>query len=180
MYVVFIHGPFAAGKHTVGKELSTLLGTPLFHNHLAVDTALAVFPFGSQGFRRLRETIWLTCFTEAAAAGLSFIFTFSPESTVEPTLVEEMIRRVTDRGGQVFFVELRCARETILGRLGYESRARFGKLTDPGVYTELEARGAFAFPPLPPALAIIDTDYTSPVAAATRIAELLNERLTAA
>jgi hypothetical protein len=91
-----------------------------------------------------------------------------------------MVGCVTDRGGQVFFVELRCTREAILRRLGNESRAKFGKLTDPAVYTELEAKNTFAFPSLPPALVIIDTEHMTPVAAATRIAELLKERLSAA
>ena len=173
MYVVFIHGPVAAGKHTVGTELSSLMGIPLLHNHLAVDLALTLFPFGTPAFRRIRAAIWLNCFTEAALAERSFIFTFNPESTVEPELIDQMVHSVTERGGKVFFVELTCSRETILRRLGSESRARFGKLTDPALYETLEAQNVFAFPPLPAPLASIDTDKFPPAAAAARIAELL-------
>ena len=173
MYVVFIHGPFAAGKHTVGMQLSSLLGIPLFHNHLAVDTALTLFPFGTPRFRRVRAAIWLACFAEAALAGRSFIFTFSPESTVEPSLIDQMVHPVTERGGSVFFVELRCSRDTILRRLSNESRAKFGKLTDPATYRTLEAQDAFAFPSLPESMASIDTETYSPMATAARIAELL-------
>ena len=180
MYVVFIHGPLASGKHTVGTQLSALLGIPLFHNHLAVDTALTLFPFGTPEFRRVRAAIWLACFAEAAAAGRSFIFTFNPESTVEPSLIDQMVHSVTARQGDVFFVELRCSRDTILRRLGNESRARFGKLTDPAIYEALEAHDAFAFPTLPKAIVSIDTEQCSPMAAASRIAEVLKVRAGAA
>jgi hypothetical protein len=180
MYVVFIHGPFAAGKHTVGMQLSSLLGIPLFHNHLAVDTALTLFPFGTPAFRRVRAAIWLASFAEAAAAERSFIFTFSPESTVEPRLIDEMVRSVTDRNGNVFFVELRCSRDATLRRLGNESRAKFGKLTDSAVYIALESQNAFAFPPLPKPIASIDTETVSPMEGASRIAELLKVQAGAA
>jgi len=32
MIVIFLHGPPASGKYTVGKALGALLGVPLFHN----------------------------------------------------------------------------------------------------------------------------------------------------
>src|ERR1700744_3598970 len=58
MDLVFIHGPAAAGKLTVGKALAALTGYPLFHNHLIVDAVAAVFPFGSAAFVRLRQDFW--------------------------------------------------------------------------------------------------------------------------
>jgi hypothetical protein len=38
MRLVYIHGPAASGKLTVGRELQKLSGFALFHNHLVVDT----------------------------------------------------------------------------------------------------------------------------------------------
>ncbi len=38
----------------------------LFHNHLTVDLVAALFDFGSEPFVRLRESIWLDAFREAA------------------------------------------------------------------------------------------------------------------
>ena len=64
--VVFIHGPAASGKHTIGLQLSRLTGLPLFHNHLAVDAALSLFRFGTQGFKNVRSAVWRTAFQEAA------------------------------------------------------------------------------------------------------------------
>jgi deoxyadenosine/deoxycytidine kinase len=176
MYVVFIHGPAASGKHTIGARLSEQTGMPLFHNHLAVDAAKALFDFGTAPFRMMRATIWLTAFAEAAAAGRSFIFTFHPEASVEPDLINEMIHFVEMSGGRVFFVALTCSRKTILDRLANASRSNFGKLTDPELYRRIEEKGGFAFPALPPALVTIDTDKTTPNDAARHIADAIRAR----
>src|SRR5262249_31013057 len=162
---------------TVGAELSQILGIPLFHNHVAVDATLTLFPFGTPEFRKVRAAIWLTFFAEAAASGRSFIFTFSPESTVDPALIEQMVRSVEERDGKVLFIDLKCSRETILRRLGSEGRAKFGKLTDSVLYQKLEAEGAFKFPSLPEPLLTINTDEVSPSAAAGHIAAFLHDRL---
>jgi hypothetical protein len=173
MYVVFIHGPAAVGKYTVGSRLSEQTGLPLFHNHLAVDTALALFDFGSAAFRKVRATIWLTVFSEAAAAGRSFIFTFHPEASVEPALIQELIGVVEAGGGKIFFVELTCSTDTILRRLPNSDRSAFGKLTDPELYRSIEDAGGFEFPDLPAALVSVDTDTSTPDEAARQIADAL-------
>ena len=66
--VLFIHGPAAAGKHTVGSRLAELSGLPLFHNHLTVDLVSTLFEFGSDGFVQLRADIWKAAFRAAAIA----------------------------------------------------------------------------------------------------------------
>jgi hypothetical protein len=160
MDVVFLHGPPAAGKHTLGQRLAERLGIPLFHNHLTVDLVATLFPFGSPGFVALRERIWLEAFRLAAQAGRSFVFTFNPEATVDPELIGRLERTVTAAGGRVLYVELGCAEEEIERRLGNESRARFGKLTDLGLYRRIRAAGGFDFPALPPPVVVIDTGST--------------------
>jgi hypothetical protein len=174
MHVVFIHGPCAAGKHTIGAQLSALTGLPLFHNHLAVDAAMAVFPFGTSSFNNVRAAVWRTTFAEAAATGRSFIFTFAPDATVEPSLVNEMTGSVEKRGGRVFYVELRCSADTIIRRLGDASRVRFRKLTDTALYKTIDGQGGFAFPPFPAPLICLDTDHIGPAEAAERIAHALS------
>jgi hypothetical protein len=173
MRVVFIHGPAASGKYTIGRQLAEQSGFPLFHNHLAVDQALAQFPFGSPGFVRLRAQLWRTEFEEAAVAQRSFIFTFHPEATVDPALIEALCAIVRNAGGTVHFIELICSRATILQRLGSESRTAFGKLTDRGLYEDIERQGGFRFPALPEPLLRIDTERCTPEQAAARIAEAL-------
>lgn len=173
MYVVFIHGPAAAGKYTVGRRLSELTDLPLFHNHLAVDAAATLFDFGTEPFKALRADIWRSAFRAAAQADRSFIFTFHPEATVAPELIDELCDIVERKGGKVYFVELLCSTQDILERIGNFDRARFGKLTDANFYVELERRGMFNFPPLPNPLLKIDTTLLSPEEAAEDIAAAL-------
>ena len=127
MHVIFLHGAPATGKHTIGVKLSQLTSLPLFHNHLAVDAALGLFAFGTPAFVSLRAAIWRAAFEEAAKADQSFIFTFNPESTVDPGLIADLCASIESAGGRVHFVQLTCSRETILQRLGNASRAAFGK-----------------------------------------------------
>lgn len=173
MIVVFIHGPVASGKHTIGKLLAERTRLALVHNHLAVDAALARFPFGSPGFVELRARLWRAAFEEAAAAQRSFIFTFNPEATVDPGLIAKLHAIIERAGGRVHYVELTCSRETILARLGNESRSAFGKMTDRALYEDIERRGGFEFPALPEPLVRIDTGQMTAEQAATRIAEAL-------
>lgn len=179
MIVVFIHGPAASGKHTIGTFLAKRTGLPLIHNHLAVDRALADFPFGSPGFVQLRAKLWRTAFEEATAARRSFIFTFHPEATVDPQLIQELRAIIENAGGKVHFVELACSRDAILARLGTKSRSAFGKLTDRKLYEDIENQGGFRFPPLPEPLLRIDTDNVTAEKAAVKIADAVNHVATA-
>jgi len=176
MQVIFIHGPAASGKHTIAAELSRLTGLPLFHNHIAVDAALSLFEFGTQGFKNVRAAVWRAAFQEAARSGRSFIFTFHPEASVDPLLVAELVELIESAGGIVLFVELQCAPEVVLARLGNASRANFRKLTDPDLYRSLEQQGAFEFPSLPTPLLRIDTSELPPELAATQIATAIESR----
>lgn len=160
MLVVFIHGPVAAGKRTVGACLSDATGLPLFHNHLAVDLARTLFGLFTEPFVSLRATIWREAFSEAARAEQSFIFTFTPEASVDRGLIDELTRIIVAAGGRVHFVELTCSRGEILRRLSNPDR--LSKLNDPRVYEAVERDGGFAFPPMPPSSLTIDTATLSP------------------
>ncbi len=169
MQVIFLHGPPAAGKYTIGRELERRLGIPLFHNHLTVDLVGTLFEFGTPGFVALRERIWLAAFETAAAAGRSFIFTFAPEASVDPGTIGRLQDVTARHGGRLRFVELRCRDEVVEARLAHESREAFGKLRDVGLYRSIRAAGGFRFPALPTALVAIDTDAVSPAEAASAI-----------
>jgi len=171
--VVFIHGPAAAGKHTIGRLVSEHLGLPLFHNHLAVDLASTLFEFGTPAFVRLRAEIWLASFRAAADEARSFVFTFNPERTVDPALIGELSAIVASGGGRMGYVELRCSDAEIERRIDNASRHEFGKLTDPDVYRELKSAGHFEFPGLPEPLVSIDTEQVTPEAAARHIVRAL-------
>ena len=172
--VVFLHGPAAAGKYTIGKLVAERLGVPLFHNHLTVDLVATLFDFGSEHFVRLRAEIWVNAFREAAAARRSFVFTFNPERTVDLTTIETMTSAVEAAGGEVHYVALQCSEEEVLRRLGDDSRKAFGKLTDGALFREFSADGGFDFPALPDALITIDTETCLPEQAAEEIVAALS------
>lgn len=173
MIVVFIHGPAASGKYTIGKALSASMGWPLFHNHLAVDAALSLFEFGTEGFCDLRAEIWRAGFAEAARRQASFVFTFHPEATVDPALIDELVSIIEAVNGTVVFIELKCTDAVIRERLGNEGRARFGKLTDRALYEQIEQEGGFVFPSLPAPLLSIDTERIDAQNAASQIQRAL-------
>lgn len=175
MFCVFIHGPAASGKLTVATALKARSGLPVFHNHLAVDAALSLFAFGSPGFVRLREDIWLAAFREAAERGLSFIFTFSPEASVPPAFIGKAIDVIENARGQVLFASLTCSETVIEERIEAASRSAFRKLTSLTEYRRLREIDAFAFPPLPADITIA-TDEVSPEDAAGLIQELIGNR----
>jgi hypothetical protein len=167
--LIFIHGPTAVGKYTVARELQALTGFKLFHNHLVVDTLQAVFDFASEPFIRLREPMWLAVLHDAAAAGISVIFTFAPEATVSERFVADAINAFEREGGEVKFVALTCAPDVQEARVAAESRASFGKLRSAPILRELVAKGLMDYPPLPDSGLTIDTGTTSPDESARRI-----------
>jgi len=142
MDLVFLHGPAASGKLTTGRALASITGFALFHNHLVVDTLLAVFPFGSAPFVRLRDEFWMSTFAEAVASGRSLIFTFTPEPTVPVDFPERARRAVEERGGRVHFVSLTVSPGEQEARIGNLDRREYRKLAD--VYVLREIRGTAA------------------------------------
>lgn len=170
MQLVFIHGPPAAGKLTIARELAAITGFALFHNHFVVDAVAAVFPFGSAPFVRLREAFWLATFEEAAKAGRSTIFTFQPEATVSPDFPERVRGMVTEAGGEVIFVRLTASAEVQDARIANADRAAFGKLRSLDLLRDLRGQFEAAEAAMPAARLTIDTGVTTPAEAARRIA----------
>lgn len=170
MKLVFLFGPAAVGKLTVGKALAARTGYPLFHNHLIVDAVGAVFPFGSPQFVKLRQAFWLQTFAEAAAAQRSLIFTFAPEPSVPADFVPQTVQAVTAHGGEVRFVRLACSDAAQDARIGNPDRARFQKLTSPLILARLRENPT---PWTGPVDLEIDTDRSAPDESAAAIVSAL-------
>lgn len=59
MKLVFILGPAAVGKMTVGQELAKITGLRLMHNHVTIEPVLEVFgEWDSNTIFEIREAIW--------------------------------------------------------------------------------------------------------------------------
>jgi hypothetical protein len=174
MRLVFIYGPPASGKLTVGRILAELTGMPLFHNHLVVDAVGAVFPFGSPEFVRLREQFWMDTFIAAARAGRSLIFTFAPEASV----ADDFPRRVSDgvhaEGGEVTFIALEVGNAEQELRIGTPGRAEFGKLRSLELLRELRPSMKRCEAMMPEPRLVIDTTSTDPREAADAIVRVLS------
>ncbi len=163
---MFIYGPAAVGKLTIGRELAKLTGFRLFHNHLTVDAVMAVFDFGSEPFINLREQILLSVFKEAARNNVSLIYTFSPD--------QDTIDAVEPLGRKVLFIELTCPIEELEQRMKNPSRAEFCKLRSLEVFRKIRQEGLHIYPKLPNSGLTIDTSKMSPIEAAHKIGEVFS------
>lgn len=169
MKLIIIHGPPAAGKLTVSRELAAKTGFKLYHNHISIDCVKAVFEFGSKPFWRLMKLIREETMAEAAREGVSLIHTFCYAKGDDDEQYRQMIACVEDNGGEVHSVLLVCDDEVRRQRIVADDRARIGKLTDPdSIDTSRDQYDLFS--PLPGRdTLIIDTTEIEPSESATKI-----------
>ena len=179
--LVWLFGPPAVGKVTVGLELSRLTGLPLFHNHVSIEAVLPVFEYGTPAFNRVVGRFRDHVFQEAARSDLpGLIFTMMWAFDIESDLrfVEKQKALFEAEGGRAVFVELQASIEARIARNESElrlsakpskrdvaaSRARL--LAADSTY-RLDSGGDFPFE----AYLRIDNTHLEPVAVATRIRE---------
>lgn len=123
--LVFIIGPPAVGKMTVGVELARRTGLKLFHNHHTIDLVLEFFPFGSPPFGRLVREFRHRIMEEVAASelpGLIFTYVWAFDHPAETPSVAAMAEIFTSRGGRVVYVELQATQQERLRRNETEFR----------------------------------------------------------
>ncbi|MBO6576788.1 MAG: AAA family ATPase [Rhodothermales bacterium] len=178
--LVFLTGPPAVGKMTVGEELSRMTGMPLFHNHLSIDAILPVFPFGHPAFNRIVKQIRESVISEAAESdlpGLVFTYVWAHNVPEDTDYVRHLTGLFESRGGRVIYPELWADQATRLERNEGESRllakpvkrdieASRKHLLEVDVKYRLWSDGDF---PMQPHVRI-DTTEMEPAEAAERIA----------
>ena len=109
----------------VGRELSSITGLPLFHNHLSIDAVLPVFPFGSAAFNRLVTGLREGMIAEVADSelpGVIFTYVWAFDQPGDQVYVERLRDIFESRGGRVIYPELWADLETRLGRNESASR----------------------------------------------------------
>jgi hypothetical protein len=117
--LLFIVGPGAVGKMTVGAELATLTGFKLFHNHHTIELLLQLFPWGSPQFGRLLGEFRRRILEEAAGSdlpGLIFTYVWAFNQPGDDAEVEQYASIFRSRGGAVYYVELQATQDVRLAR----------------------------------------------------------------
>jgi hypothetical protein len=178
--LVVLLGPPAVGKMATGMALSERTGFPLFHNHMAIEPILGIFPFGSDPYMRLVRGFRGAVIEEAATAGLPgliFTWVWDFDAPGDGDVLRTWVRAFTDRDGRAVFVELETDLETRLTRNRTELRLR-EKASKRDVEASegrlLEAEGAHRFRSHPgefpwPEHLSLDNTHLEPDAAAAII-----------
>lgn len=117
--LLYLVGPVAVGKMTVGQEISARTGLRLFHNHLTIEPVLRFFEFGSPPFVRLVGEFRRRLIQEVAASelpGLIFTFVWAFDLPGDGAALEKYARPFRRRGGRVLYVELQASQQERLKR----------------------------------------------------------------
>ena len=117
--LLFIIGPQAVGKMTVGQELSRATGYKFMSNHQTIELLLPIFDYGTPSFRRLLFDFRMSIFEEFATGerpGLLFSCVSDFDSALDRAQTECYAAPFLRRGGRVLFAELEASFETRLER----------------------------------------------------------------
>ena len=123
--LLFMVGPPAVGKMTVGHEIARRTGLRLFHNHQSIDLVLRFFEFGTPPFLRLVGEFRRRVFEEVAQSdlpGLIFTYVWAFDDPKDAEYVEQCAEIFRKLGGEVSFVELESSQSERLRRNETEFR----------------------------------------------------------
>lgn len=108
MKFVFLFGPQAVGKMTVGQELSKRTGLKLLHNHMTIELLEPLFGFSSEMWRLsdlFREEIFKS-FSRSDNRGLIFTYIWDFDSKEDWDNVNQICHIFRSQGADIYFVEL--------------------------------------------------------------------------
>jgi hypothetical protein len=117
--LLFVVGPPAVGKMSVGQAMTERTGLRLFHNHISIELALRYFDYGTPAFSRIDGGIRRLVIEEVAASdlpGLVFTFVWAFNVPEDQAFVGECARPFRERGARVLFVELEATQAERLKR----------------------------------------------------------------
>lgn len=129
---VFIFGPQAVGKMTVGQELSKVTGLKLFHNHMTIDLLEPLFGFSPEMWRLthlFRQEIF-NSFSKSDNYGMIFTKVWYFNQKEDWDEIDNMCQTVSSQGADIYFVELeanveeRLVRNTTPHRLEFKPTKR--------------------------------------------------------
>jgi hypothetical protein len=175
--LVYLYGPPASGKLTIGGLVAGTTGFRLFHNHLTVNAVREIFPFGSPAFTEVLHRLRLDVFATAARTGTSLVFTNNSiwggadGRARFAAFAARAARVVADEGGHTLFVSVTAPAAALEARVADEARRARGKLVDVGRLREMLADHDAS--PLHDDDLVVDTGASGPEEAAGRIVAAL-------
>ncbi|MFK7922423.1 MAG: shikimate kinase [Bacteroidia bacterium] len=125
MKLVFIIGPPASGKMTVGAALAERSDLKLFHNHMSIELVRHFFDFGEKGFSGLDKKIRWAIFdavAESELSGLIFTLVWAFDEVEDHEYVAEIAAIFEKKGAEICYVELVCDLDQRLYRNKQPSR----------------------------------------------------------
>lgn len=128
MKMIFLYGPPAVGKLTVAKELATITGYKLFHNHLTVDLVSSLYEWGSPKYWEYLRSIREQLLANLAKDNVDIIFTYVYAAGEDEEVMERMFKKVEKNGGDVLLVQLTTSVEKLKERIVAEDRRQFKKM----------------------------------------------------
>ncbi len=123
--LLFVIGPPAVGKMTVGEAIAARTGYRVFHNHLTIEPVLRFFDFGTPPFHRLVEGFRTSVLEEVAAGdlpGLVFTYVWAFDHPGDAEAVAGYAEPFIRRGAQVRYLELEATQAARLDRNGGADR----------------------------------------------------------
>ncbi|MEK4485738.1 AAA family ATPase [Psychrobacillus sp. FSL H8-0484] len=115
---VFIFGPQAVGKMTVGQELAKVTGLKLFHNHMTIDLLEPLYGFSPEMWRLthlFRQEIF-NSFSKSDHYGMIFTKVWYFNQKEDWDDIENICQTVSSQGADIYFVELEANVEERLKR----------------------------------------------------------------
>lgn len=119
MKFIWILGPQAVGKMTVGQELAKRTNMKLFHNHMTIDLVTQIFDYHSKEGKHLIKLFRQSIFEEAAKSdlkGLIFTYVLAYDLQSDLDYVQDVTAFFESNNIEVYFVELEATVEERLAR----------------------------------------------------------------